>query len=75
MSFEPDLDVEPTDDQGEVIQFARETVSRAFVAGRDFAFNATNTMRGRLASGGSISSPITGLGSSWCMSSRRYRSF
>lgn len=39
------LDVEPTDDQGEVIQLARERCREHLRAGRDFAFNATNTMR------------------------------
>jgi predicted kinase len=40
-----DLDVDPTDDQGEVIQAARETCREHLRAGRDFAFNATNTVR------------------------------
>jgi putative nucleotidyltransferase with HDIG domain len=39
------LDVEPTDDQGEVVQLARERCREHLRAGRDFAFNATNTMR------------------------------
>jgi predicted kinase len=39
------LDVEPTDDQGEVIQLAREKCREHLRAGRHFAFNATNTMR------------------------------
>jgi len=39
------LDVEPTDDQGEVIQLAREACRQHLRAGRDFAFNATNTMQ------------------------------
>ena len=40
-----DLDVEATDNQGEVIQAARESCREHLRAGRDFAFNATNTMR------------------------------
>jgi putative nucleotidyltransferase with HDIG domain len=39
------LDVEPTDNQGEVIQLAREKCREHLRAGRHFAFNATNTMR------------------------------
>ncbi|MFI5386514.1 MAG: AAA family ATPase [Fimbriimonadales bacterium] len=40
-----DLDLEPTDDQGEVIQIGREACREHLRAGRDFAFNATNTMQ------------------------------
>jgi putative nucleotidyltransferase with HDIG domain len=40
-----DLDVEPTDDQGTVIQTAREQCREHLRAKRDFAFNATNTMK------------------------------
>ncbi len=40
-----DLDVEATDNQGEVIQRAREACREHLRAGRDFAFNATNTVR------------------------------
>jgi putative nucleotidyltransferase with HDIG domain len=40
-----DCDVDPTDDQGQVIQIAREMCRDHLRAGRDFAFNATNTMR------------------------------
>jgi len=40
-----DLDVDPTDNQGEVIQAAREQAREHLRAGRDFAFNATNTTR------------------------------
>jgi putative nucleotidyltransferase with HDIG domain len=36
------LDVEPTDNQGEVVQAAREQCREHLRAGRDFAFNATN---------------------------------
>ncbi len=39
------LGVGPTDDQGAVIQAAREACRVHLRAGRDFAFNATNTMR------------------------------
>ena len=39
------LDVDPEDDQGEVIQLARERCREHLRAGRHFAFNATNTMR------------------------------
>ncbi len=39
------LDVDPADDQGGVIQLARERCREHLRAGRDFAFNATNTMR------------------------------
>ena len=40
-----ELDVEATDDQGQVIQAARDACREYLRAGRDFAFNATNTMR------------------------------
>jgi predicted kinase len=40
-----DLDVDPTDNQGEVIQAAREQCREHLRAGRDFAFNATNITR------------------------------
>jgi predicted kinase len=40
-----DLDVDATDNQGEVIQVARETCRQHLRGGRDFAFNATNTVR------------------------------
>ena len=40
-----DMDVEPTDDQGEVIQLAPEKCREHLRSGSDFAFNATNTMR------------------------------
>jgi predicted kinase len=39
------LDVEATDNQGEVIQTAREKCREHLRAGRNFAFNATNTTR------------------------------
>ena len=39
------LGVDPTDDQGGVIQAAREKCREHLRAGRDFAFNATNTVR------------------------------
>jgi predicted kinase len=39
------LDVEATEDQGGVIQLARESCRGHLRTGRDFAFNATNTMR------------------------------
>jgi predicted kinase len=39
------LDVEATDNQGEVIQTAREQCREHLRAGRDFAFNATNITR------------------------------
>jgi putative nucleotidyltransferase with HDIG domain len=38
-----DLDIEPTDNQGKVIQTARENVREHLRTNRDFAFNATNT--------------------------------
>ncbi|MCI0746405.1 MAG: AAA family ATPase [Verrucomicrobia subdivision 3 bacterium] len=38
-----ELDVDATDNQGEVIQTAREQCREYLRAGRDFAFNATNT--------------------------------
>jgi len=38
-----ELDVDATDNQGEVIQTAREQCREHLRAGRDFAFNATNT--------------------------------
>lgn len=40
-----ELDVEPTDNQGAVIQAAREKCREHLRAGRDFAFNATNITR------------------------------
>lgn len=40
-----DLGVAPTDDQGAVVQAARECCREHLRAGRDFAFNATNTVR------------------------------
>jgi predicted kinase len=40
-----DLEVEATDNQGEVVQCAREGCREHLRAGRDFAFNATNTLR------------------------------
>lgn len=40
-----DLDVAATDNQGEVIQAAREACRAHLRGSRDFAFNATNTMR------------------------------
>lgn len=40
-----DLDVEPTDNQGQVTQLARERCRELLRAGTSFAFNATNTMR------------------------------
>ena len=39
------LDVDATENQGEVIQQARERCRDYLRAGQDFAFNATNTMR------------------------------
>jgi predicted kinase len=40
-----DLDVDATENQGEVIQAAREICREHLRAGRDFAFNGTNTVR------------------------------
>jgi predicted kinase len=40
-----ELDVDVTANQGEVIQAARESCREFLRAGKDFAFNATNTMR------------------------------
>lgn len=40
-----ELAVGPTDDQGRVIQLARERCREHLRLGRDFAFNATNTIR------------------------------
>ncbi len=40
-----ELDVEPTEDQGRVVQLARERCREHLRAGTSFAFNATNTMR------------------------------
>src|SRR5262249_32636942 len=39
------LEVDATDNQGAVIQAARESCREHLRAGRDFAFNATNTMK------------------------------
>ena len=44
-SIRADLDVKPTDNQGEVIQVAREQCREHLRAHRDFAFNATNITR------------------------------
>jgi putative nucleotidyltransferase with HDIG domain len=38
-------DVEPTDDQGEIAQLARESCREHLREGQDFAFNATNILR------------------------------
>jgi putative nucleotidyltransferase with HDIG domain len=38
-------DIEPTDDQGEIAQLARESCREHLRAGRDSAFNATNILR------------------------------
>jgi putative nucleotidyltransferase with HDIG domain len=40
-----DFDVDATENQGEVIQAARESCRKYLRAGQDYAFNATNTMR------------------------------
>lgn len=40
-----ELDVEPTDNQGQVAQLARERCRELLRAGTSFAFNATNTMK------------------------------
>jgi putative nucleotidyltransferase with HDIG domain len=40
-----DLDVDAKENQGEVIQAARESCREHLRAGRDFAFNGTNTVR------------------------------
>jgi predicted kinase len=40
-----DLDVDAAENQGEVIQAARKICREHLRAGRDFAFNATNTVR------------------------------
>lgn len=40
-----ELDVDPTDNQGAVAQFARERCREMLRSGASFAFNATNTMR------------------------------
>lgn len=40
-----DLDVDPADEQGTVIQVAREKCREHLRTGRDFAFNATNILR------------------------------
>lgn len=40
-----ELDLEPTEDQGPVIQAARERCREHLRAGRSFAFNATNLLR------------------------------
>lgn len=39
------MEIEPTDNQGEVIQMAREACREHLRAGHDFAFNATNVTR------------------------------
>lgn len=40
-----ELDVEPTDNQGEVVQLARERCRELLRSGTSFAFNATNLLR------------------------------
>lgn len=40
-----ELDVEPTDNQGDVVQLARERCREHLRAGTSFAFNATNIMK------------------------------
>jgi predicted kinase len=40
-----ELDIDPTDDQGEVVQAARGRCREHLRAGRSFAFNATNLLR------------------------------
>ncbi|TWT38980.1 AAA family ATPase [Blastopirellula retiformator] len=40
-----ELDIDPTDNQGEVAQLARERCRELLRANKSFAFNATNTMR------------------------------
>jgi putative nucleotidyltransferase with HDIG domain len=40
-----ELDVDPTDNQGQVVQFAKERCREYLRAGTSFAFNATNTMK------------------------------
>ncbi|CAN5737185.1 AAA family ATPase [soil metagenome] len=40
-----ELDVDPTDDQGGVVQLARERCRELLRSGRSFAFNATNLLR------------------------------
>ena len=44
LSFQS-LDVDATENQGEVIQAAREACREHLRAGRDFALNGTNTVR------------------------------
>lgn len=40
-----ELDVDPTENQGEVVQLARERCRKYLRAGSDFAFNATNLLK------------------------------
>ncbi len=40
-----ELDIEPTDDQGEVVQVGRERCREFLRSGRSFAFNATSLLR------------------------------
>jgi predicted kinase len=40
-----ELEIDPTDDQGEVVQVGRERCREFLRAGRSFAFNATNLLR------------------------------
>ena len=68
-----DLDVEPTDDQGGVIQVARDDAGNSSVrAGRSPSMPPTCC--GRPGSGGSTCSPTTVPASRSCTSSRRCRS-
>ena len=45
MQFAPIWNVDATDNQGEVVQRAREQCREHLRKGRDFVFNATNTTR------------------------------
>jgi predicted kinase len=40
-----ELEIDPTDDQGEVVQLGRERCRQFFRSGRSFAFNATNLLK------------------------------
>ena len=43
--YRGELEVDPTDDQGEVVQVGRERCREFLRSGRSFAFNATNLLR------------------------------
>jgi hypothetical protein len=68
-----DIGVDATDDQGTVIQIAREQCREHLRAGRDFAFNGTNTMQQTRKRWIDLS-PITTPESKWSTLNRPWNS-